>query len=287
LVDERYVGQSGPCAVCGKTVTVAGSASAASLAVPHSATRLKFGIARTLLVSLASIVVIALLAGGVMGFVYLAITTSDVVRTGTLQDPCAANLAAIGKAMLQYHNDNGRFPPAAVLDAQGRPLHSWRVLLLPYLGQAALFQQYNMSKPWDDPQNQRLAAQMPAVYHCPDSFNVASSETSYMVVAGPETVFHGRESASLHEIHDGAARTLLVVETTGNAINWLEPRDLSQSSLSLAINGANSAGIGSNHKPGGAHVLLADGTVTFLGNLTSPETLEALLTIDAADAPAE
>jgi hypothetical protein len=100
-------------------------------------------------------------------------------------------------------------------------------------------------------------------------------------------VFHGRESASLLDIRDGAARTLLVVETTGKAINWLEPRDLSQSSLSLAINGANNAGLGSNHKMSGAHVLLADGTVTFLSDLTSPETLEAMLTIDAADAPAE
>lgn len=284
LVDDRYVGQSGPCAACGKTVTVE-AAESQSASPQHFAS--SSGVGRNLVVALLSMVVLVLVAGGAIGFVYLAIATSDVVRTGTLQEPCAENLTAIGKALLQYHNDNGRFPPAAVLDAKGRPTHSWRVLLLPYLGEDALFRQYNMSLPWDDPQNQLLSAQMPAVYHCPDSLNVPGSETSYMVVTGPEAVFRPTQSATLLDIKDGAPNTLLVVETTGMAINWLEPRDLSRDKLALTINGSNGAGIGSQHAAGGAHVLLADGTVVFLNNLTSPEKLESLLTIDAGDVAAQ
>ena len=247
LVDDRYVGQSGPCAACGKTVMIDG---AEPLSATHRAAA-NNRIGRNLLVALLSIAVLTLVTGGAIGFVYLAIATSDVVRTGTLQEPCAENLTAIGKALLQYHNDNGRFPPATVLDAKGRPMHSWRVLLLPYLGQESLFRQYNMSLPWDDPQNQLLSAQMPAVYHCPDSLNVPGSETSYMVVTGPDAVFQPKQSATLLDIKDGAAKTLLVVETTGMAINWLEPRDLPRDKVALTINGTAGAGIGSQHAAGG------------------------------------
>jgi hypothetical protein len=268
-------------------VTVESTSAQLSPTPQPAAARQRSGVGRSLLVPLLSIIAIALLAGGLVGFVYLAVATSDVVRTGTLNDPCSANLVAIGRAMLQYHNDNGRFPPAALLDGNGRPMHSWRVLLLPYLGLDSLYFRFNLSLPWDDPQNQLLSGQMPPIYHCPESFNVAGSETSYMVVTGPDTIFRGRESAAMHEIRDGASRTLLVVETTGGAINWLEPRDLTHDTLSLTLNGAATVSIGSQHKTGGAHVLLADGTVTFLSDLTSPDVVEALLTIDAADAPAE
>lgn len=286
LVDDRYVGQSGPCAACGKVVTVERPAPS-SLSSPRAKTQTSGSVGRKLLVALASIVAMVLLSGVMIGLVYLTITMSDVVRTGTLNNACAENLLAIGKAMLQYHNEHGRFPPAATLDPQGRPMHSWRVLLLPYLGHEALFHQYDMSVPWNYPQNQLLAAQMPAVYHCPDSLNVASSETSYMVVVAPGGVFHGAESASLLEIADGPAQTLLVVETTGMAINWLEPRDLQRDSISLSINGAFTGGIGSSHPSGEAHALMADGTVKHLSGLTSADTIEAMLTIDGADVVTE
>ena len=68
----------------------------------------------------------------------------------------------------------------------------------------------------------------------------------------------------------------------------LEPRDLPLGSLSLTVNALGGSGIGSQHRSGDVHVLMADGkTVKHLNNLTPPETLEAMLTIDAADAPAE
>ena len=228
-------------------------------------------LAMALVVSLASIAGIGLLLAVVIGVVYLALASSDVVRGDGLSEPCQRNLKAIGAAMLAYHNDNGRFPPACIYDEQGRPMHSWHVLLLPYLNQQQLFQQYNMSLPYGDPQNQLIAWQMPAVYHCPESLNVVGNETSYMVVTGPSTVFDGRQSRSLLEILDGAGQTLLVAETTGKAINWLEPTDLSIDSLSLTINNTASPGLGSQHPGGKTHVLMADGSVRTLDNLTPPE----------------
>ena len=44
-----------------------------------------------------------------------------------------SNLKQIGLALLNYEQTNGRLPPAAVADKQGKAMHSWRTLILPYL----------------------------------------------------------------------------------------------------------------------------------------------------------
>src|SRR5205807_8143584 len=46
---------------------------------------------------------------------------------------CRWNLMQIGFALHQYHDEYGSFPPAYIADEQGRPIHSWRMLLLPYM----------------------------------------------------------------------------------------------------------------------------------------------------------
>ena len=82
---------------------------------------------------------------------------------------CGNNLKQIGLAMANYCNAYGRFPPAVIADASGRPMHSWRLLLLPFLlsEEKALYSSYNFDQPWDGPDNIRLADRMPAVYRCP------------------------------------------------------------------------------------------------------------------------
>ena len=49
----------------------------------------------------------------------------------------------------------GAFPAAYVADENGRPMHSWRVALLPFLEQSDLYSQYNFNEPWDSPENLR------------------------------------------------------------------------------------------------------------------------------------
>ena len=184
--------------------------------------------------------------------------------------------------MLDYHDDHGSFPPAYTVDADGQPQHSWRVLLLPYLGEHALYQRYDRSLPWDE--NSLMASPMPAVYHCVDNqFANARSDTSYFLVTGPGTIFHGETSASLEDITDGPENTIMVVEAAVSGRNWLQPKDLDRSTLNLAINSGSGNEIGSYHAAGGAHVLMADGTVRWLDDLTSSQLLNSLLTIDAGD----
>src|SRR6516165_2689000 len=80
---------------------------------------------------------------------------------------CKNNLMNIGLALHNYHDQFGSFPPACVADENGRPMHSWRVLILPFLDQTPLYNQYRFDEPWDGPNNKKLADTILAVYNCP------------------------------------------------------------------------------------------------------------------------
>lgn len=174
---------------------------------------------------------------------------------------CTANLQRIGVAMQSYYADYGCFPPGYVADAKGRPLHSWRALLLPYLD-PPLAIQYHFDEPWDGPRNSLLADRIPEVYRCPaDALSDVSNTTDYVVINGKDTIFDGPNCTKMADITDGAANTLLVVEVVESGIVWLEPRDLR---IEQITGGVNSADEVASHHTGGAHVLTADGKLHFL-----------------------
>ena len=89
------------------------------------------------------------------------------IQVAAMDRDCKANLRVIGLALQSYHASYGCYPPAYTTDVTGRPMHSWRALILPYAGEEALFQTYRLDEPWDGPNNSRLAGRMPAVYGCP------------------------------------------------------------------------------------------------------------------------
>ena len=80
---------------------------------------------------------------------------------------CISNMKQIGLAVQSYESVHGHFPPAYTTDDQGNPLHSWRVLILPYLEEEELYDSIDLTKPWYHPDNLALANRMPWVYRCP------------------------------------------------------------------------------------------------------------------------
>jgi hypothetical protein len=196
---------------------------------------------------------------------------------------CRDNLRRIGLAMQRYHEVHGSFPPAYVADENGKPMHSWRVLLLPYLDEQRLFREYDFSSPWDSPENVRLARRMPAVYACPEDTDAAFGDTSYVVVNGTGVVFDGPNKMPAQEISDGLGNTILVVESVGGGVPWTAPRDLEVGSTSLSINRDDERGMGSNHRAGGAHFLMGDGSVYFFSDRVPTEAIEAMLTASGGE----
>ncbi len=81
---------------------------------------------------------------------------------------CIHCLFDISMALDTYHQVNGCYPPAYIADKDGKPMHSWRVLILPYLLGGGAHLQYRFDEPWNGPNNKKLLPQRPYDYACPD-----------------------------------------------------------------------------------------------------------------------
>lgn len=121
------------------------------------------------------------------------------------------------------------FPPRASRDAAGKPLLSWRVLILPYLDQKALYDQFHLDEPWDSEHNLKLARSIPSVYVDPDpalSGLAAEGKTPYVLPIGPGTLHDGAAAKSFRDIKDGTSNTIMLVEVVPDqAVVWTKPAD--------------------------------------------------------------
>ena len=177
-------------------------------------------------------------------------------------------------AVANYHDVHGHYPPAYLVDADGRPMHSWRVLILPYLEQKKLYDQYDFSEPWDGPHNRKLAARMPEVYALHGDYEPGLTTTNYLAVVGPETVWLGETPRLSDEITDGFSSTILIVENRGAKIPWMAPADLSLATMSLEINSPD----GVSSKYADPAVVMLDGSLHRLRSDLPSAALRALLT---------
>lgn len=145
-------------------------------------------------------------------------------------------LRQLGYAMHDYHKRYGMFPPPYLADENGRPLHSWRVLLLPFLDQQDLYGQYDFSKPWDSPSNRALLAQMPDVYRDPRLASDDESLTTFQVIAAPGTMFDPYAGPiRLRDLKDGTAETLMAIENLGRPVPWTKPVDMNLEDLQARV----------------------------------------------------
>ncbi len=190
---------------------------------------------------------------------------------------CANNLKQIAFALRTYEDVYGALPPAHTVDAEGKPLHSWRTLILPFLEQQPVYQKIDLSRPWDDPANKAAFDSGIPAYACP-STNGLMTKTVYMAVAVPGGCFRPTQPRKLSEITDGQAQTVMVVEVDEKqAVHWMSPTD------SIDFNSLKpETGTRLQH-PHGFQVVFVDGSVHFLSADLKPETLGALITIDGKD----
>jgi hypothetical protein len=153
---------------------------------------------------------------------------------------CSLRLSSVALALWNYRNKQGHYPPAVVRGKRGKPMHSWRVLVLPYLSGdsrcEALYRRYNFNEPWDGPNNRKLLAECPLDYRCPDALPRRRPEettTSYVAVVGSRAAWAGQDARIADErIGDKTQTTVTLIEAPAAAgIQWTEPRDLSLDDL--------------------------------------------------------
>jgi type II secretory pathway pseudopilin PulG len=190
---------------------------------------------------------------------------------------CANNLKQIALALQNYESVYHSLPPAYTVDSDGRPLHSWRTLILPYLEQKSLYERIDLSKPWNDPANKEAYETELSVYQCPSAV-CPPSHTAYLAVVAPNGCFRPTEPRKLSEITDDPRLTLMVLEVDSeHGVHWMSPTDASEQRI---LNLGTAARL---PHPGGAPAVCVDGQVLFLGSGLKVATLRALISIDGRD----
>src|SRR5579884_1999159 len=134
----------------------------------------------------------------------------------------------LGGALHNYQTTHGRLPPAVVYGECEEPLLSWRVLILPFIEQEELYNQFRLNEPLNSPHNLRLLEKMPATFAPPrwKRSNVPPHHTVCHVFRGKGAAFEdGQELKVDRDFVDGSSNTLLVVEA-GPPVPWTKPDDL-------------------------------------------------------------
>jgi hypothetical protein len=227
-----------------------------------------------------------LLKGSLIGVPALIIIQLLVVPVfqqdrGGRRSLCKNNLKQIGLALHNYHETHGSFPPVYFADENGLPIHSWRVLILPFLNEQALYDRYRFDQPWYGPDNWVLLAEMPQAYRCPTSAKsnqVADGFTNYLAPVGPRRAFQPGNAVSFGLITDGTSNTAMVVEDSRQPVPWIAPFDVTPEDYAAhlkSFSGANNY----SHR-GGQHVLLGDGTTRFIPANLDAKILSRLLTME-------
>lgn len=167
------------------------------------------------------------------------------------------NLKQIMIAIHSYHDVHGHLP-ANVTDKDGKPLLSWRVLLLPYLEHGELYQKFKLDEPWDGENNQKLVESMPKVFKSPKQDAKLADKTTYLAPFGKGLMWEKGVKVQLQGILDGTSNTIAVVEADDDrATIWTKPDD-------LPIDADNPAKGLLSHYTDGFLAALGDGSVRFL-----------------------
>ncbi len=181
------------------------------------------------------------------------------------------NLKQILLAFHNYHDVHRNLPAPIQRSADGDPLLSWRVAILPYIEQGALYDEFHLDEPWDSEHNLKLLDRMPTTYADP-SLPLPPGMTVYHVPVGEGWLFSADAPTSFRQITDGLSNTIALFEANADtAVPWTKPADAEIDPDDPLANMAK-------HRVGGFNVGFADGSVRFITNQIDPTLFKALLT---------
>jgi hypothetical protein len=223
------------------------------------------------------------------------------LKKGTMEELARSqnNLKMIGLAMHNFHDVYGAFPPAVVVGPDGKPWHSWRVLVLPFLEQQALYDQYRFDEPWNGPNNSKLLEKIPSVYRDPVHGEPMDYFTHYAAATGKGVAFSsegakfdgktytGGGGLRLHDFIDGTSNSLLIGSVSpARKIPWMKPEDVTVGEEFPAPGKPDKKGKETGFAApyeaarGSAGVFLwADGSVQTILDSVPAETFRTVLTI--------
>lgn len=201
---------------------------------------------------------------------------------------CSNKLKQIAIALHNYHDTYKTFPPAFIADADGKPMHSWRTLIIPLIESSPIPWDYDFDQPWDSPHNLQFAGEFAGErrrnYACPvHGRHTDEPLTSYVAVVGPGTAWQGSKAMSRADFVDGTSNTLFVLEVDSPTIHWMEPRDVSYEEAKKLMTANHN--LNSPHRfesflysyDSGRQAAIADASVRFLEDGLPPHIAQGIL----------
>jgi hypothetical protein len=189
------------------------------------------------------------------------------------------NMKQIVLAMHNYHDAMGTLPPHAIYSKAGKPLLSWRVAILPYVEQQALYNQFHLDEPWDSPHNKKLIDKMPAIFRSPKIEDRRPGLTTYLAPINKAFVFTGdARGVKIAEITDGTSNTVVLVDVADETgVIWTKPED-------IVVHEKDPWKGLLGHYPNYILVGMGDGTVQRVMKTVPGKTLWMLFTRDGGEA---
>jgi prepilin-type N-terminal cleavage/methylation domain-containing protein/prepilin-type processing-associated H-X9-DG protein len=236
----------------------------------------------------------------------LLLPAVQAAREAARRMQCSNNCKQLGLGLHGFHTAQGKFPPS-ITDFSTNNV-GWQVLVLPFIEQANIYDQYHQDVPWDNAKNKPLQQIRLSVFQCPstDYFDRLPSEVDVCCIDG--TTLNGEKSGwlvgqsggvgglqavgkgastyptCLADFSDGTSHTTMLGEDAGRGIDkpttdsiWCNGMDGARISVDGPIKATRRWELYSDH-PGGVNVTMADGSVQFLSENLKLKTLGALIT---------
>jgi hypothetical protein len=212
-----------------------------------------------------------LIGGGLIFVIVIALLIPAKQGKGiTPRMTCSLNEKQIVLALHAFHEVHDALPPLYTVDDKGKPLHSWRVLILPHVEQQELYKQIRLDEPWDSEYNRQFHDQMPHYYQCPSN---PKKGCCYSAIAGGSFI-PAKEPGSIlglkfEDFTKPKWDTLAIVEVK-EPFCWMDPTaDVTLEDF------VQRNRVGSYHK-GGMYGSYVDSSVRFITETVSSDELRAM-----------
>jgi prepilin-type processing-associated H-X9-DG protein len=236
--------------------------------------------------------------GGIAVGTALLLPAVQQAREAARRTQSKNNLKQLGLALHNYHDTFNALPAGTLPNTGLQPNErlSWLTAVLPYVDQAALYNQIDKKSGWNQGANEKLTKTDLDVFRHPSVRpNGEPGQTNYFGLAGvgkdgptldarnPRAGFFAYDKPrSFRDITDGLSNSAAVAESA-TSLPWGQGGVATIRALTEKpyINGPD--GIG-GVSPGGANILMGDGSVRFISDKIDPKTMEAITTISGGEA---
>jgi prepilin-type processing-associated H-X9-DG protein len=186
-------------------------------------------------------------------------------------------LKQLGLGLLNYESVSSAFPAAGSTKVDGAPRLSWRVHILPYVEEEALYSKFHLDEPWDSEHNRKLIAEIPEVFQSP-GVEIEAGKTLFLAVTGAGSLFgDGSKGPRMRDVTDGLSNTLMLVEADPKAaVEWTRPDDWEFDAADPT------AGVG-ELRNGQFNVVFCDGHTQRLSTKIDPTLLKSVVTRDGEE----